>query len=101
MLKTYVRKKNQIVQNSKFHTPTWLVFLKKKNREMTYVTKWIIDKNEVQQPQFEYFRFSLTINVNVFSLEKYLCVGILAIQNASFKKCNAQLLSNLARLMKN
>jgi hypothetical protein len=68
---------------------------------MNYVTKWIIDKNEVQQPQFEYFRFSLTINVNVFTLEKYVCVGTLTIQNASFKNYNAQLLSNLARLMKN
>jgi hypothetical protein len=68
---------------------------------MTYVTKWIIDKNEVQQPQFEYFRLSLTINVNVFTLEKYVRVGILAIQNAYLKKYNAQLLSKLARLMKN
>jgi hypothetical protein len=43
MLKTYVKKKNQIVQNSKFHTPTWLVFFFFL-REMTYVATWIIDK---------------------------------------------------------
>jgi hypothetical protein len=62
---------------------------------MNYWQKWS------PTTQFEYFRFSLTINVNVFTLEKYVSVGILAIQNASFKNYSAQLLSNLARLMKN
>jgi hypothetical protein len=45
MLKTYVKKTNQIFQVSHPHMIGVFFY-----RELIYVTKWIIDKNEVQQP---------------------------------------------------